>query len=103
MKAAPACASLLLFAASTLFAQEIKFPTPQKEHEWLQQFVGNWSTDSEGSMGPGQPTMKCQGTMSCRMLGGFWILSELKSEMMASSSSDTTPRQRSTLARGSTR
>ena len=31
-------------------------------------------------MGPGQPAMKCQGTMSSRMLGGFWAVTEVKGE-----------------------
>jgi hypothetical protein len=32
-------------------------------------------------MGPDQPPMKCKGTMSSRMLGGFWLVSESKTEM----------------------
>lgn len=58
------------------------FPTPQKEHEWLNHFVGEWESESEGSMGPDQPKIKCKGTMKSRMLGGFWVVSESKSEMM---------------------
>jgi hypothetical protein len=74
---------VILFAASTLVAQEIpKLPTPQKEHEWLHQFVGEWESESEASMGPGQPAMKCKGTMKSRMLGGFWVVSDMTSDMM---------------------
>ncbi len=74
---------VILFAVSSLLAQEIpKMPTPQKEHEWLQQFVGEWESESEAFMGPGQPAMKCKGTINSRSLGGFWVVSEMKSEMM---------------------
>ncbi len=74
---------VILFAASILVAQEVpKMPAPQKEHEWLRQFVGEWESASEASMGPGQPAMKCEGTINSRALGGFWVVSELKSEMM---------------------
>ena len=87
MKSLVAAASLaILFAASNLVAQEFpKMPDPQKEHEWLKQFVGEWESDSEASMGPGQPAMKCKGTIQTRSLGGFWVISELKSEMMGMS------------------
>lgn len=75
-----------LFSASILAAQEApKFPAAQQEHEWLKQFAGEWETESEGSMGPGQPVMKCKGTINSRMLGGFWVVSDLKSEMMGMS------------------
>ena len=84
MKSLATFASLvLLLAVTTVIAQEPPKPTPpQKEHEWLQQFVGEWETESEASMGPGQPAMKCKGTISARSLGGFWVVSELKSDMM---------------------
>ena len=57
-------------------------PTPQKEHEWLKQFHGTWETKSEASLGPGQPDMSCEGTIVSKPLGGFWVVSEMKSEMM---------------------
>jgi hypothetical protein len=72
-------------AASMAAAQEApEFPQPQAEHEWLKQFVGEWETTAEASMGPGQPPMTCQGTMSSRMLGGFWMISESKIEVTGS-------------------
>lgn len=55
-------------------------PTPQKEHAWLKQFVGEWESESEGTM-PGQPPMKCKGTMSSKMLGEFWVVSNLTGNM----------------------
>jgi hypothetical protein len=49
---------------------------PQREHEWLEQLVGEWTFEAEASMGPGQPSMKSAGTESVRSLGGLWIVAE---------------------------
>src|ERR1043165_3833124 len=68
----------LLFAAGT-HAQDM--PKPQKEHEWLQQIVGDWDTVGEIVAEPGQPTIKNKGSESCRLIGGFWALSEHKGEI----------------------
>ena len=72
---------VLLMGMTTLVAQDgFKMPTPTKEHEWLKQFVGEWDTDMEAIMGPGQPPMKCKGSMSSKPVGPFWVLNELKGE-----------------------
>ncbi len=71
-----------MFLCSFVVAQAPTMPTPQKEHEWLKQFVGNWDSEAEGVMAPGQPPVKCNGTMSTRMLGGFWMVSDVKGDMM---------------------
>ena len=55
-------------------------PPPQKEHEWLKQFVGEWDTEAEVLMEPGKPPVKMKGTESARLVGGFWLISELKGE-----------------------
>ena len=57
-------------------------PAPQEEHKWLEKFVGEWESESKGSMGEGQPPMECKGSMSSRMLGGFWVVSDMKADMM---------------------
>jgi hypothetical protein len=54
---------------------------PVKEHEWLQKLVGEWRTECEMSMGPGQPTMRSTGMESVRNMGGLWCIAEGKSEM----------------------
>jgi uncharacterized protein DUF1579 len=54
---------------------------PQKEHEWLQQLVGEWTLEGEGTMEPGQPAAKSEGSESVRSLGGLWILAEGQGEM----------------------
>ena len=54
---------------------------PQKEHQWLQQLVGDWSYESETSMDPGGPAKKFHGTERVRSIGGLWILAEGQGEM----------------------
>ncbi len=54
---------------------------PQKEHQWLQQLVGEWTTEMEATMEPGKPPVKSVGTESVRSLGGLWILAEGQGEM----------------------
>jgi hypothetical protein len=54
---------------------------PQKEHEWLQQLVGDWTMESEADMGPGQPKVKSTGTERVRSLGGMWVIGEGQGEM----------------------
>jgi hypothetical protein len=53
----------------------------QKEHQWLQKLVGEWTYEAEASMGPGQPPTKSTGTESVRSLGGLWVLAEGQGEM----------------------
>jgi hypothetical protein len=73
---------VVLAVSSAINAQEEpEFPVPEKEHQWLKQFVGQWDSESEAKMSPDQPPMKCTGTMSSRMLGGFWLVAELTGEM----------------------
>jgi Protein of unknown function (DUF1579) len=54
---------------------------PQKEHEWLQRLLGEWTYETEAVMQPGQPPAKCEGSESVRSLGGLWIMAEGRSEM----------------------
>jgi Protein of unknown function (DUF1579) len=37
---------------------------PQKEHQWLQRLVGEWTYESECSMEPGKPPEKFEGSES---------------------------------------
>ncbi|HET6374144.1 MAG TPA: DUF1579 domain-containing protein [Candidatus Polarisedimenticolia bacterium] len=53
----------------------------QKEHKWLQRFVGDWSYDVECDTGPGQPQAKATGLEHVRSLGGLWIVAEGQGEM----------------------
>lgn len=48
---------------------------PQAEHQWLEQLVGEWDTEMEASMGPGQPPTRHAGTEAVRSLA-VWVLCE---------------------------
>jgi len=49
---------------------------PQKEHQWLQKLVGEWTYESEAVTQPGKPPEKFIGTEDVRSLGGVWVLCE---------------------------
>lgn len=61
----------------------------QKEHQWLQKLVGEWTYETEVLMGIDQPPEKSTGTESVRCLGhsescslgGLWVLAEGQGEM----------------------
>ena len=54
---------------------------PQKQHQWLQQLVGEWTYESDCAMGPDQPNAKFRGSETVRSLGGLWVLGEGQGEM----------------------
>jgi len=57
-------------------------PKPTKEHEWLQQLVGEWDSEGEAVLEPGKPPIKTKGSESGRSLGGFWIQCENKGDFL---------------------
>lgn len=63
---------------------------PQAEHQWLQKLVGEWTYETEATMGPDQPPAKATGTESVRSLGGLWILAEEQGEMPGCGATATT-------------
>ena len=60
--------------------ETMKAPEPQKEHEWLQKLVGDWTFEIEAAE-PGQASTKSEGFESVRSLGGLWTLAEGRSPM----------------------
>jgi hypothetical protein len=61
-------------------AQEAAWQTPpEKEHAWLQQFVGEWKTRGTMAGAEGQPPL--EGREQVRSLGDYWILSEVSGTM----------------------
>ena len=83
IRIAAGCIALLLACSNAVRAQEIpELPKPQKEHEWLQQVVGEWRSESETIPGPGQEPIRSRGTEKVRSLGGFFVVAEGESEMM---------------------
>ncbi|MFO0945150.1 MAG: DUF1579 domain-containing protein [Planctomycetota bacterium] len=73
-------ALLLVFGTSATSDEVPEFPKPEKEHQWLQRLVGEWEYEAEMFM-KDKPPVKAKGEDHVRSLGGFWILSEQKSEM----------------------
>src|SRR5262245_21362522 len=59
-----------------------KVPAPEKEHKWLQQFVGEWEAEGDAVPEPGKPPVKSKGTESVHTIGGFWIVAENKGTFM---------------------
>lgn len=53
---------------------------PQKEHQWLQRLVGEWTSEAE-SAEPGQPPTIHRGTETVRSIGDIWFLAEGKADM----------------------
>ena len=56
-------------------------PKPSVEHQWLQQLVGEWESESECSPGQDQPPIKTKGKEVVRSLGGLWTIGEGEGEM----------------------
>ena len=51
------------------------FAKPQSQHRWLEQLIGHWSFEHTCQM-PDGSTSKTPGTMTCRSLGGLWLICE---------------------------
>jgi hypothetical protein len=54
---------------------------PQKQHEWLQKLIGEWTYETEVPAHGNQPASKTTGTESVRSLGGLWVLAEAQGKM----------------------
>ena len=55
--------------------------SPQKEHQWLQKLVGDWTYEADAPGEPGKPASKFSGTETVRSLGGLWFVGEGRGEM----------------------
>ena len=83
MKKALAALALSLCAlAPSLALAQPAMPQPGPEHEMLKKDVGTWDATVEMFMDPGGAPGVSKGTETVSMLGGFWQVSEFKSEMM---------------------
>ena len=51
-------------------------PEPQKEHQWLERLVGDWTAEGEARMGPDAPPETFKATERVRSIGGLWFLGE---------------------------
>jgi hypothetical protein len=73
---------LILAVATVANAQLPEMPKPTKEHELLKQFAGEWNSKAETVPAPGQEAIKCEGTESAKMIGGFWLVNQGEGSMM---------------------
>jgi hypothetical protein len=62
----------------------MKITEPQKEHEWLQQLVGEWTYESGE-----HEKEKMTGSETVRSLGGRWIVAEGKGIMPGGAPAET--------------
>ncbi len=53
---------------------------PQKEHQWLDQLLGKWTTEGECDMPSGE-SAKSVGTETVRSMGGLWVVCEGQGDM----------------------
>ncbi len=72
----------VLSLSAPVLAQGPPMPTPGPEHQMLAKDVGTWDATVEMFMAPGAPPAVSKGTETVAMMGGFWQLTEFKSEMM---------------------
>lgn len=72
--------TLLVVGFSRAIAQDFEMPTATDEHKWLQKLAGEWTSETTCSGPTGEPT-KMTGTVSAKMLGDFFVVSDVKNEM----------------------
>ena len=53
------------------------FGKPLEQHRWLEQLVGTWGVEQSCQM-PSGDSSQSQSVMSCRMIGGLWLVTENK-------------------------
>ena len=83
-----ALAVAALFAAGpgSAWAQQDMppMPKPGPEHEILKMDAGTWDAVVEMFAAPGQPPATSKGTETSALMGGLWLVSEFKGDMMGS-------------------
>jgi len=62
---------------------------PVKQHAWLQNLVGEWTTETHYRHGPDQEMQVAKGTESVQSLGGLWALGEGRGPMPDGTESKT--------------
>jgi len=79
-------AGFLLMALSAVAATSTpempKMAEPEKAHQWLQQFAGEWNAEVQMTMDPSKPPVMSKGTQTARMVGGFWLVAEDRGSFM---------------------
>ena len=76
-----AISAFICLSSQTLLAQEEKLGPPVKQHELLKKFEGQWTTTGKAAATEGQPAVETKGSIKSRMLGKFWVVSDMSAEM----------------------
>ncbi len=77
MKTLTALALLAYFTSSTLDQDPVEAADSQlPQHQWLQQYVGEWDVTNRTIPAPGEEAEEWTSTQVVRCLGGIWIVSE---------------------------
>lgn len=74
--------ALLALAAPVLAQEGPPLPKPGPEHEVLKNDVGTWDATVEITPAPGAPPMVSKGVETNTLLGGLWLVTDFKSDMM---------------------
>jgi hypothetical protein len=69
------------FFISFISLSQIRADEKTAVTDWLKKFVGEWDSEGEGVMGPGQPTVKCKGTAKVKPLGSNWVVADQTNEV----------------------
>ncbi len=57
-------------------------PQPAPQHEAMKKWSGTWDSSAKMYMPGMAAPMESKGIWSCKMMGGFWNICDLQSEMM---------------------
>jgi Protein of unknown function (DUF1579) len=65
-----------------MFGDSAAYLTPNENHKWLAQFLGEWDVTMRLTMVPGGPPMESKGKSSARwLMDGRWLLHESEVDM----------------------
>lgn len=56
-------------------------PEPRREHQWLQQLLGEWTYETDAGSNPEQPESMATGSERGRSIGGLWVQLEGTGQM----------------------
>ena len=62
---------------------------PQKEHQWLQKLLGEWTYEADADMGPGESVEKVTGVEKVKSLGGLWVVAEGEGQLPGGAAATT--------------
>jgi len=62
---------------------------PQKQHEWLQKFVGEWTYEAKDLISSGKPAETQRGAEKVRSVGDLWVVFEGRAEMPGAGASSS--------------